>query len=198
MEHQMENITTKIHPSRLGFDFDGVIADTAEAFIRLCCEEYDYCSIRLEDITDFEVERCLDMDRDIVEAVFARILRDSIGSGLRPMEGAVEVLEELTGHGPVTLITARPEPDPVLKWIESVMPPAVSRGIRVVAMGEHDDKPRYVREHALQCFIDDRAETCFQLQEAGITPIVFSQPWNLGRHSFPTVNTWKEIRALCF
>jgi len=198
MGDQGENMFSKIHPSRLGFDFDGVIADTAEAFIRLCCEEYDYCSIRLEDITDFEVDRCLNLERDIVEAVFTRILRDSIGSGLRPMDGALEVLEELTGHGPVTLITARPEAEPVLEWIDSVMPPEVCRGIKVVAMGEHDDKPRYVREHGLECFIDDRAETCFQLREAGINPIVFSQPWNLGRHTFPTVSTWKEIRALCF
>ena len=56
----------KIHPSKLGFDFDGVVADTAEAFIRLSCEEYGHCSFSLEDITDFQVECCLDMAPDIV------------------------------------------------------------------------------------------------------------------------------------
>lgn len=189
---------TKIHPARLGFDFDGVVADTAEAFIRLSCEDYGYCSIRLEDITHFEVDLCLNMDPEVVEAVFRRILLNSVEVGLRPMAGAIKVLEELAGHAPVTLVTARPDPDPVRDWLHSVMQPAVCNNIRIVAMGAHDDKPRHVKEHGLECFIDDRAETCHQLVEAGIKPIVFSQPWNKGRHSFSTVNSWQEIRALCF
>ena len=189
-------VETKIHPTHLGFDFDGVVADTAEAFLRLCHEEYGH-SFQLEDITDFEVERCLDVDPEIVESIFTKILLDSVGVGLRPMSGAVKVLKELTEKGIVTLVTARPEPEPVQQWLETVMPFSVCRNIKVVAMGAHDDKPRYVRENGLQCFIDDRAETCHQLSEAGIQPIVFSQPWNQGRHSFNTVGCWKEIRDLC-
>lgn len=188
----------KIHPSQLGFDFDGVVADTAEAFIRLCCEEYGYCSIRLEDITDFEVERCLDLDPGIVEAVFTRILLDSVGAGLQPMAGALQVLEELSATAPVTLVTARPLVRPVRDWIDAVMPQSVREHTRIVAMGAHDDKPRHVRGNGLRYFIDDRAETCFQLEEAGIKPIVYSQPWNRGRHPFTAVSTWEEIRSLCF
>lgn len=187
----------RIHPARLGFDFDGVVADTAEAFIRLCCEEYGHCSIRLEDITEFEVERCLDMDPAIVEAVFTRILLNSVEVGLRPMEGAVQVLSELTNLAPVTVITARPCQQPVRDWLDAVMPAPVSGRIAVVAMGAHDDKVRHIRRHSLDAFIDDRAETCFQLDAAGITPIIFSQPWNQGRHGFPSVASWTEIRALC-
>ncbi|GAB4346065.1 MAG: hypothetical protein Kow0089_23280 [Desulfobulbaceae bacterium] len=187
----------KIHPTRLGFDFDGVVADTAEAFIRLCCEEYDYCSIRLEDITEFEVERCLDVDPAVVEAVFTRILVDSVGVGLRPMPGAVDVLRDMTVHGTVTVVTARPDPGPVRDWLATVMPSSVRENIRIVAMGAHDDKPRHVIENGLECFIDDRAETCHQLSAAGIVPIVFSQPWNQGRHSFSAVSCWDDIRSLC-
>ena len=188
---------TRIHPSRLGFDFDGVVADTAEAFIRLCREEYGYCSIRLENIKEFEVERCLDLAPGVADAVFTRILRNSVEVGLRPMPGAVRVLAELTDLAPVTLITARPYPRPVRDWLDTVMPASVSRRIAVVAMGGHDDKPRYIRQHGLDSFIDDRAETCFQLEAAGIIPIIFSQPWNLGRHTFASVSSWEEIRTLC-
>lgn len=190
-------LDNKIHPTRLGFDFDGVVADTAEAFIRLCCEDYGYCSFRIEDITDFEVERCLDVELEIVEEVFTRILLNSVEVGLKPMPGAVKVLNELTDMGMVTLVTARSDPDPVRDWLFSVMPTKVSKNIKIVAMGAHDDKPRYVREHGLECFIDDRAETCHQLNEAGIQPIVFAQPWNHGRHSFNTVSCWEEIKELC-
>lgn len=187
---------TRIHPARLGFDFDGVVADTAEAFIRLCCEEYDFCSIRLEDITEFEVERCLDLDPAIVDAVFTRILLDSVGVGLKAMPGAVAVLTELTELAPVTVVTARPYPQPVRDWLAAVMPAPVCRRITVVAMGAHDDKPRHIRRCGLDTFIDDRAETCTQLSAAGITPIIFSQPWNRGRHDFASVASWEEIRTL--
>lgn len=190
-------LLTKIHPTHLGFDFDGVVADIAEAFIRITCEDYGCCSIRFEDITHFDVEQCLDIDPKIVEAVFTRILLDSVDTGLQPMPGAVEVLGELTEKAVVTVVTARPDPIPVHDWLVSVMPPAVCNKVKVVAMGAHDDKPRHVREHGLRYFIDDRAETCHQLDKAGILPIVFSQPWNMGRHSFSTVSSWQEIRALC-
>lgn len=193
----MDFLGSKIHPSRLGFDFDGVVADTAEAFIRLCCEDHGYCSFRLEDITNFEVERCLNVDLEVVEAVFTKILLNSVEVGLKPMTGAVEVLNELTQMGGVTLVTARSDPGPVEEWLGTVMPQSVCENMTIVAMGAHDNKPRYIMEHGLHCFIDDRAETCHQLNEAGIHPIVFAQPWNHGRHSFSTVSCWKDIRELC-
>lgn len=188
----------KIHPAHIGFDFDGVVADIAEAFIRLSSMDYGCTAIRYEDITHFDVERCLDIDPDIVEAVFTRILLDSVAAGLQPMPGAVEVIGELTGHGVVTIVTARPDPEPVRNWLTANMPGTVNDRINIVAMGAHDDKPRHVLEHGLKYFIDDRAETCHQLDRAGISPIVFTQPWNAGRHSFSTVSSWQEIRALCF
>ena len=38
-----------IHPSRIGFDIDGVVADTGGAFLRILREEYGINSYRLED-----------------------------------------------------------------------------------------------------------------------------------------------------
>lgn len=191
-----ENVLEKkIHPAHIGFDFDGVIADIAEAFIRLSFEQYGY-TFTLEEITHFNVEHCLDIDPKAVEEIFTRILVDSVATGLQPMPGAVEVLEELTGYTDVTIITARSEADPVLEWLEMIMPKAACQKIKVVAMGLHDDKPRYVREHGLRFFVDDRVETCHQLDREGIHPIVFAQPWNMGRHSYRIVNSWQEIRDL--
>jgi 5'(3')-deoxyribonucleotidase len=187
----------KIDPGRLGFDFDGVIADTAETFIRLACEEYGLCGIRKEDITSFEVEQCLDVDPEIVHAIFTKILVDSVGTGLRPMAGAVEVLGELTEHATVTVVTARLYARPVHEWLQNMFPKSTLPRIRVVAMGTHDDKSRHIHDQKLCYFIDDRAETCVQLSQAGIKPFVFFQPWNENRHQLPVVNSWQEIRTLC-
>ncbi len=187
----------KIAPGLLGFDFDGVIADTAETFIRLACEEYELCGICPEDITNFEVEQCLDIAPEIVNDIFTRVLLDSVATGLKPMPGAVEVIGEMADKAHITVVTARPVADPVHDWLQSVFPKSTLPAIRVVAMGAHDDKSRHIHKQGLQYFIDDRAETCVQLNTTGIQPIVFSQPWNENRHRLPVVNSWEEIRALC-
>lgn len=185
-----------VDPARLGFDFDGVIADTAEAFLRIACEDYGLCGFRLEHITRFEVEHCLDIPAKLSEEIFTKILRDSIAVGLRPMPGALEVIAELAERAGVTVITARPLLEPVLDWFAQHLPPAAASSVRVLAMGDHDDKPRHILAHGLDSFVDDRAETCQQLHAAGIQPLVFRQPWNQHCRHLPAVSSWQEIRAL--
>ncbi len=187
----------KLEPASIGFDFDGVIADTLEAFLRIACERYTRCDIRLTDITDFFVERCLDMKAEIIDAIFQEILRDSVESGLRPMPGVVEALGWFSRRAPVTIITARPEPEPVRAWLHHFFPEEVRQRIHLVATGDHDGKASHIRNAGLSAFIDDRAETCLELHKTGIRTIVFDQPWNQGRHSLPIVRGWQEILSLC-
>jgi uncharacterized protein len=180
----------------IGFDFDGVIADTAEAFIRIACSEYGYSGLTLEKITHFELESCLDIPREVVEQIFTDILTDSLATALQPMPGAVECLERFTAFSDVTIITARPISRPVFDWLDRFFTGSTRENIHVVATGDHNDKVRYIHEHGLKYFIDDRAETCIQLAREAITPYVFTQPWNRDRHNLQTVADWKEIRAL--
>ena len=193
----MNSIPGRINPALLGFDFDGVIADTAEVFIRLACEKYDFCNIRIEDITNFEVEQCLQIAPEIVQAIFMEILLDSIGTGLQPMPDAVQVLGELTEQTEVTVVTARPEAEPIYAWLEKFLPAEACSRIRIIAMGAHDNKAKHIQQAGLSHFIDDRAETCTELSSGGIGAIVFDHPWNKNRHSLPTVSSWQDIRALC-
>jgi len=185
-----------IQVNTIGFDFDGVIANTAETFIQIACSEYGYCSFSKEDITNFDLENCLDLPQAHVEKIFTDILTNSIATGLKPMSGAVETLTEFADIAPVTIITARPIHQPVIDWLDSFFPAATCRKIKIVATGDHNDKVRHIHEHGLHYFIDDRAETCLQLARENITPIVFSQPWNRDRHSLQTVENWAEIRDL--
>ncbi len=182
--------------NEIGFDLDGVIADTAEVFIRLACEKFDYCSFRLEDISSFQVQDCLDIPADKVEQIFYTILKDSLGTGLQPMPGAVETITKMATRNPVTIITARPLQKPVEDWLEHFFSSETCSQLRLVAMGDHDGKLQYIKNHNLNYFIDDRVETCLQLAKTSITPIVFRQPWNHNKHSLASVNNWQEIHAL--
>ncbi len=185
----------QIAPEHIGFDFDGVIADIGEAFIRLACTKYGHCGLKLEQISSFQVEQCLNMERSTIEQIFADILRDSIGTELRPIAGAVESLKQLSRHSPVTIITARPELGPVTDWLRLHCGVEAER-IKLVSSGHHDDKERFIRQHNILYFVDDRLTTCLMLAESGLKPLVFAQPWNSDRHDLPSVNSWREILDL--
>ena len=192
----MKSYKYAITPGEIGFDFDGVIADIAEAFLRIACEEHDYCSFSIDDITSFQVEECLNMTISLVEQIFDDILHDSLGTGLKPMPGMVEVLSELAGLAPVTIITARPQSQPVADWLDNFLPARTCGRVNLIAMGDHDGKIRYIHNEGLRYFVDDRTKTCELLHDADITPLVYSQPWNRNRHTFQTVESWQEIRAM--
>ncbi len=187
----------KIHPEELGFDFDGVIADIGEAFLRLACEEYNYCSFTLGDINSFQVEECIDMPPFLIEKVFDDILRDSLATKLQPMPGVVKVMENLALVAPVTIITARNRAQPVYDWIDHFFPQKTRDKIRLVAMGDHDDKVRYLHKMGILHFVDDRLETCRQIADAKLTPHLYSHPWNHHNdNSFNTVRNWDDIQSM--
>ena len=186
----------KINPVLVGFDFDGVIADIGEAFIRLACTRYNDCDVELEQLSSFQVDQCLDLPLPIIERIFDDILEDSIATELKPFSGAVESLQRLSSHGRVTIITARPALEPVREWLKLHLGDQSDGAVRLVSSGNHNDKERYIRQNNIRYFIDDRAATCMQLAEAGLKPLVFSQPWNRNQHNLPTVSSWREIIEL--
>ena len=188
----------RIHPSLIGFDIDGVVADTMEAFIRIAASDYGTIVLP-EQITEFQVEDCLDMAPETVAEIFARLLEEPIACGLQMMPYARKVLSEFSRQAPLTFITARPQKKPIARWLKRELGPQVYGQVRLIATGEHDSKAEHIRKMGLAVFVDDRAQTCLQLaREEGISPIVYRQPWNRGRHALPEVESWLGIRRLCF
>ncbi len=143
------------------------------------------------------MEKCLPIPAEIVDGLFQQLLLDPISADLAPMPHAVEVLTELSGRAPLTFITARPARKPIEEWLIHVLGSDVFDRCRLVAMGDHDGKTTYIKEEGLRYFVDDRAETCIDLERHGITPLVFSQPWNRGKHNLRAVDSWPAIGALC-
>jgi uncharacterized HAD superfamily protein len=187
----------KISPHQIGFDIDGVVADTMEAFIRLADQDYAIKVLPAE-ITDFMVEDCLDMDPEIIDDIFTRLMVDPLGTGLKPMENAIPVLEKLSDEAPLTFITARPDHQPIHGWLKHYLSPEAFASARLVATGDHDDKAGHIKRLGLTHFVDDRTLTCHLLaREEDIIPIVYSQPWNIGTHDHFFVENWESIARLC-
>jgi hypothetical protein len=68
--------------------------------------------------------------------------------------------------------------------------------VEVVATGSFEAKRDVLQAAGMRYFVEDRLETCFQLAEAGLTPIVYRQPWNRQPHPFCEVDGWAAIERL--
>jgi uncharacterized HAD superfamily protein len=115
---------------------------------------------------------------------------------LRPIAGAPEVLSRLGKRfGPVIFVTARPHLGSICDWIRETLAldPAL---VEVISSGSHEGKINILLEKNISYFIDDRLETCFALEDAGVRPVLFKQPWNRQPHPFVEVSTWDELQAL--
>lgn len=184
-----------IHPATIGFDLDCVVIDTMEAFIRLAREEHQI-TVLPEQITEFQVEECLDMADATIADIFQRLIDDPVACAMQPIAGAVPVLQDMAMVAPLTFITARPDPAPISAWLTANLGSETAAASTLVAMGDHDGKAQHIHQQGLQYFIDDRFQTCEDLNHQGINALVFEQPWNKNRHNLPTVSNWQEIAAL--
>ncbi len=185
-----------IDPNSIAFDFDGVLADTMTLFLDIARHDYHVPDLRYEDITCYMLKDCLQLDEDIIEAIIQRIQDGHYTMPLMPMAGAAEVLGHLEkDHGPLLLVTARPYTGPILDWIENTLSLNTDT-IQLVTTGSFEAKADILREHRISYFIEDRLETCFQLKDAGVEPVLFRQPWNRQAHPFQEVGSWKEIDSL--
>jgi uncharacterized protein len=183
---------------RLGFDIDGVVADIMTTFLDLARERYGPHPFSYDDITTFYLEDCLGFDPQMVAALIRELIDRPHELPVSPFPQAVPVLSRLAEEAPLVFVTARDRPEPIQLWLNRNLAPVPSRSIWVMATGDPDTKLHYLKAHAIQYFVEDRLETCFDLAREGITPIVFAQPWNRRPHPFLEVAGWPELARLLF
>jgi uncharacterized HAD superfamily protein len=183
---------------RLGFDIDGVVADILTTFLDMARQRYGPHPFSYEDITTFYLEDCLGFDPSIVSALIRELIDRPHELAVEPFPQAVPVLSRLAEENPLVFVTARDRSEPIQLWLNRTLAPVPSRAIWVMATGDPDTKLHYLRAHAIEYFVEDRLETCFDLAREGITPIVFAQPWNRKPHPFLEVSGWPELARLLF
>ncbi len=194
---QMTNNTNfMINPACLAFDIDGVVADTMKLFLDIARDEYNINDIRQEDMSRYILEECLDIDTKIIDAIIVKLLDGNYTPRLEPIDGAVDVITRLARkHSPVLFVTARPYLEPICEWVMNVLPIEPSE-IEVVATGHFEAKLDILQSKSISYFVEDRLDTCFLLKEAGITPVIYKQPWNRESHPFVEVDNWRELESL--
>ena len=124
------------------------------------------------------------MDQYFIAEVISKLLEGNYESELKPISGAIDVLTHIGQyHGPLVFVTARPHPGPIDEWLKNLLPLA-SDQIDLVATGSFEAKTEILIKKKKFYFVEDRLDTCYTLANAGITPVVFRQPWNQEKHPF--------------
>ncbi|OPZ60505.1 MAG: 5' nucleotidase, deoxy (Pyrimidine), cytosolic type C protein (NT5C) [Deltaproteobacteria bacterium ADurb.Bin510] len=183
----------RIDPSRIAFDFDGVIADTFRLFVNLARQNYGV-EIDYEAIGDYEFTEALDLPAEQTQDLIDDLTYRSHELGLEPIGDALKTLARLSTLTSPLIVTARPVGEPVAIWLNEQLPGA---DFRIAATGSPEAKLGVLKDSGIGFFIDDRLDTCEMLHHHGLTPLVFAQPWNRVRaHGFRTVSTWREIDEL--
>jgi uncharacterized HAD superfamily protein len=185
-----------VTPADIAFDIDGVFANTMSLFLEIAHSDYGINHIRYEDITTYFLEECLDIDPEIIRVIINRILEGEFEPELKPINGSVKVLSEIGETHPLLFVTARPQLSIVKEWVHRMLPVRPS-DIEVIATGTFEGKVDVLNARGVRYFVEDCLAVCHMLSEHGITPILFSQPWNRSsNHPFREVSSWAEIRAL--
>jgi uncharacterized protein len=188
-----------IPKDRLAFDIDGVVADIMTTFLALARERYDQGHhLRYEHITTFGLAECLDLPVAIIDELIRELIDRPHELPVAPFPHAVPVLTRLAEDTPLLFVTARDRARPIERWLHRNLAPVPPAAIRVLATGDPDTKIHYLQDHGITYFVEDRLETCFQLADHGISPIVFAQPWNRRPHPFLEVQDWPELAELLF
>jgi 5'(3')-deoxyribonucleotidase len=184
-----------IPPDEIAFDIDGVFANTFKLFVEKARREHGY-RFHYEDITEYDFWTVIDMDVQVGETIIQSLIDYPVKSGIRPIEGAAEILTKLSLAGPLLFVTARPDKAPIMEWIQHQLPMVERDLIQIEATNTHRDKLPVLKKNRVRYFVEDRLETCYLLERASIVPIVFDQPWNRKPHHFPAVKGWDEISSM--
>ncbi len=185
----------QIRPEQIAFDIDGVVADTFRTFVHKARREFGY-QIRYQDITEYDFLKVVEIDEQITLRIFETLLAEPIASGIKPLDGAVEVLTRLSRAAPLLFVTARPNRDAILEWVYVNLPEVDTTSIHLEATDTYTAKLPILQEAGIRYFVEDRLDTCYLLEEVSIVPIVYRQPWNEKPHPFHVVGDWDDLAGL--
>lgn len=177
----------------MAFDIDGVFGNIMELFIRLARDLYDIDSIRYEDLTEYYLYDCLPIEREIIDLIIEKVLDYPYALEMHPIDHSVRVLTEYAEKHPLVFITARKKLDPIRDWVTRTLSQVDPQNIRVISSREHHLKLGILKDLGIPYYVDDHLDTCRLLSENRITPIVFDQPWNKGRHEYHRVADWRAM-----
>jgi len=185
-----------IDPRLLAFDIDGVVADTMAVFVRLAHEKYGLTRLSKQDMLCYNLYECLDLGKEIIDDLIDLTLDEENTKTIPPVQCAPEVLTQFAATAPLLFVTARTRAESITQWIYTILPHVPPEKITVIASGAPEAKLDILNELKIRYFVEDRADTCRHLKQAGIEPFMFDQPWNRKEPAdgFIRIRNWMQLK----
>lgn len=190
----MELLQNSIDKNSMAFDVDGVLVNTMELILSLAEEKlgrtYTY-----DQLTEYDIAQCLDIAEEDARQIYMDIISDDYNDRLELIPGAREVMQKLAAvTDTILLITARHRLGNFKEWLCNALEVPEDK-VKMIGTGSFEAKLEVLREHDKTVMVEDRLETCHILDEGGVTPLLFVQPWNRKPNTYMDVD-WHEIDQL--
>lgn len=180
---------------RIGIDLDGTITDFYRDLIKYGVEfgKKNFDNGRIKNYNGFEIWEIFDWtDEEIT--IFKEYVRTKMRIGVKPREGAIEVIKELhdLGHK-IYIITSRKESDQInclentKKWLKKNN---ICYDKLIIG---NSNKLEECINHKIDIFIDDKVKHCKRCFEYGIEVILFGNPYNRNCN-LKRINSFYELR----
>lgn len=184
----------------IGLDFDGVIFDMQPVIIEQAMRMFGR---ETPDgaIPAYSLEEVYGLNWTEVRQLILECQQDRHLLPELVMPGAVESLNMMGKSGPIIIITARPNTNPVKEWLRSLLDVDLRR---ISVIHSHSvDKGACAHSLGLDAFVDDHHVSLTSMMEHGVRPLLFDQPWNrsmpVGRRrlsAFQRVMGWPHLMEI--
>ena len=119
-----EYMNNTINPQSIAFDIDGVFIDVMSLFIEIAEKDYNIRNIKLEDITGYMLEECLNIDAELVNEIIDKIIDHKHDYEIQAIDSSAEILRKIAAtSGEILFITARPRIGHIKEWIAEQLYP---------------------------------------------------------------------------
>jgi uncharacterized HAD superfamily protein len=175
----------------IGLDLDGVLADIAPEFLKYVKKEFglNFC---LDDIRSYDATEWSGLNSEQVGHIFSTT---DIFTTVEPVPCSIQATKILRKAGwKIHIITFRPWYSKVksitLEWLEN-------HGFfyDTLHMSEGHDKTKFVPEHCIKVFVEDRRESAELMSRLCERVYLLDYPYNQGqiRDNIRRVRYWAEI-----
>lgn len=155
----------------IGIDIDGVIVDTGSAILPLLSE---VCTrpVMYHDLCSWDLEQVLDIDEKTMANTWEKIMDSDLLRHAPPVKGAIEGLSALSKHE-IWIVTSRSISTQNLtsSWLQNN-----KVSYNYLVFDRRGDK--HLVGPTFDVFVEDFVEEAYSIAKAGISTILFDQPWN--------------------
>ena len=184
---------SNLNIANVAFDIDGTVVDFTKAFIEIAEYHYGLSGFTKDQILTYSIEDHIKLTRFETLEIVNFILEYPYNSNLEFIPGAKEFLDEIMTVHNIIFISCRHTKIPIQKWMEDKFK---NDNFQVFNVAKPNDKLSLLKKLGIEYYFDDRLETCQKMENSGIRPILYAQPWNRMNTGIPTVFNWSEIRDL--